>query len=115
MAPDNDWLHDQEEKLPVLDFINRYYKSFHDINIIGQKLKVKENLLQYAMGKELLIMDKSLLGILTLLNKDYGKAIRLFGDQLSTLENSDLNPYKGLPFKAIGLRLKRIDDSLKKV
>jgi len=62
LAPDNDWLHDQEEKLPALEFINRYYNTFHDINIMGQKLKVKENLLQTAMGKELSIMDKSLNG-----------------------------------------------------
>ena len=82
---------------------------------MGQKLKVKENLLQTAMGKELSIMDKSLNGKLALLNLVYGKSIRLFGDHLSTLENSDLNPYHGFPFKAIGLRLKRIDDSLKKV
>ena len=41
--------------------------------------------------------------------------MRLIGEHLFTFENADLNPFKGIPFKGIGLRLKRISDSLKKV
>lgn len=105
-APDNEWFHDQEEKLRVSGFINLYFKSLNELDRIGEKLKVKEHL-YHDMLKQIMIMDSSL--------KGFGKSVKLFGDQLCDLENSDLFMYKGMPLKRIGRRLRRIEDFLEKV
>ena len=66
LAPDNEWFDDQEEALPVNDFIHDYYKSFHGREAIGQRIKTKQNILCFEIPNQLVRMDKSLAGMFSL-------------------------------------------------